>query len=259
MSGVHVGICKCCGKESIYKYKSFVKDYCSHKCSNIEKWKVRPRAAFVSFSCQQCTKQFEVSVSDVRYREKDGKKIKYCSYQCSGAANVKPETHQIVSCETCAKEFKRRADKLMEKNYCCRSCAAASRKTIGTAWGSAPDKAKIRQYMREYWNKNREKLNQEKQVWCKKNRNYRNFIQQQRRAAGSLMFEQWVDLITAAEGKCCVCGSKNSPQIDHIVPISRGGKTELSNLQVLCKFCNTSKGSKNFDLWLTERLQEIRT
>lgn len=23
MSGVHVGICKCCGKESIYKYKSF--------------------------------------------------------------------------------------------------------------------------------------------------------------------------------------------------------------------------------------------
>lgn len=40
-------------------------------------------------------------------------------------------------------------------------------------------------------------------------------------------------------------GSWNTPDkahIDHIVPISKGGNSEPSNLQVLCRTCNLSKG-----------------
>lgn len=47
---------------------------------------------------------------------------------------------------------------------------------------------------------------------------------------------------------CQICG-KYMPdwvglQIDHILPIAKGGKTVPSNLQVLCSRCNGAKGSK---------------
>ncbi len=47
---------------------------------------------------------------------------------------------------------------------------------------------------------------------------------------------------------CQICGKYMPDEvglhIDHIVPISKGGKTVPSNLQVLCDKCNFSKGSK---------------
>ena len=33
-------------------------------------------------------------------------------------------------------------------------------------------------------------------------------------------------------------------EVDHIVPISKGGITSVENLQTLCWRCNRSKGSK---------------
>jgi 5-methylcytosine-specific restriction endonuclease McrA len=33
-------------------------------------------------------------------------------------------------------------------------------------------------------------------------------------------------------------------QIDHIIPVAKGGKSVSSNLRVLCNKCNASKGAK---------------
>ena len=48
--------------------------------------------------------------------------------------------------------------------------------------------------------------------------------------------------------RCRICGRSANDgarlEVDHIIPISKGGKTELSNLQTLCWDCNRGKGSQ---------------
>jgi len=43
---------------------------------------------------------------------------------------------------------------------------------------------------------------------------------------------------------CKNCNSTENITIDHIVPVSKGGKNILSNLQLLCRSCNSKKGAK---------------
>lgn len=43
---------------------------------------------------------------------------------------------------------------------------------------------------------------------------------------------------------CFYCGSDKNLSIDHIKPVKAGGKDILSNLQVLCRSCNSKKGAK---------------
>lgn len=51
--------------------------------------------------------------------------------------------------------------------------------------------------------------------------------------------------------KCVLCGSSPATSIDcklhvdHIVPWSKGGKTEESNLRALCENCNVGRGNKD--------------
>lgn len=48
--------------------------------------------------------------------------------------------------------------------------------------------------------------------------------------------------------KCACCGKKDKSripfQVDHIVPLNKGGKTIQDNLQILCRSCNGAKGDK---------------
>ena len=43
---------------------------------------------------------------------------------------------------------------------------------------------------------------------------------------------------------CQICKTKESLEIDHIHPRSKGGESVELNLQVLCKSCNCKKGAK---------------
>ena len=49
--------------------------------------------------------------------------------------------------------------------------------------------------------------------------------------------------------RCRVCGRSRSEgaqlEVDHIVPVSKGGKTIMSNLQTLCRECNRGKAARS--------------
>jgi 5-methylcytosine-specific restriction endonuclease McrA len=50
--------------------------------------------------------------------------------------------------------------------------------------------------------------------------------------------------------KCAACGMSPAIypfctlEVDHIVPVARGGRSELSNLRTLCSLCNLGKGAR---------------
>lgn len=68
---------------------------------------------------------------------------------------------------------------------------------------------------------------------------------------------------------CAICGRRDDIECDHVVSIRSGGRSEESNLQPLCRTCNSIKGSKrtNEDVraWIErnperfKRSQEFRT
>lgn len=45
-------------------------------------------------------------------------------------------------------------------------------------------------------------------------------------------------------GKCVKCGSQQSLEFDHIIPVSLGGASTAHNVQLLCQPCNRSKGNR---------------
>ena len=43
---------------------------------------------------------------------------------------------------------------------------------------------------------------------------------------------------------CQYCGAHENLSIDHVVPVSKGGKSEFENCLAACKDCNNKKGDK---------------
>jgi len=61
---------------------------------------------------------------------------------------------------------------------------------------------------------------------------------------GSLRYE----VLKRAKGKCELCGVDRkikSLDVDHIIPRSKGGANDISNLQALCFTCNRAKGNRD--------------
>lgn len=54
-----------------------------------------------------------------------------------------------------------------------------------------------------------------------------------------------IELLKKAKHKCQACGSTEKLEVDHILPISKGGDGRIENLQILCRSCNRKKRTRN--------------
>ncbi|MCR4307104.1 MAG: HNH endonuclease [Candidatus Berkelbacteria bacterium] len=81
---------------------------------------------------------------------------------------------------------------------------------------------------------------------------------QERGAEGKFTIEEWELKKKEFGYRCVLCGVTEETllnttgyglSIDHIIPVSRGGTNWVSNLQPLCRGCNSKKGNRLIQLW----------
>ena len=67
---------------------------------------------------------------------------------------------------------------------------------------------------------------------------------------GLISDELRFDVFRRDNYRCKICGSSSDQgvqlHVDHVVPISKGGKSDFDNLQTLCERCNIGKSNKSF-------------
>lgn len=64
---------------------------------------------------------------------------------------------------------------------------------------------------------------------------------------GTIENDDWEALKLKFNGLCACCGKRKKLTKDHVIPISKGGVNDISNIQPLCLSCNDSKGTKIID------------
>lgn len=83
-------------------------------------------------------------------------------------------------------------------------------------------------------------------------------------AGGSYAPEDIMKIRQKLGDKCRYCGAPLSGggEVDHIVPVSRGGVNSADNLTLACRSCNRDKHSKTaeeFISWRIQRGRNVRT
>jgi 5-methylcytosine-specific restriction endonuclease McrA len=75
------------------------------------------------------------------------------------------------------------------------------------------------------------------------------------KAAGTHDAEDVLALYDLQGGRCNGCGRRlpASYHVDHVLPVSRGGSNGPENLQLLCPYCNMSKGAKTMAEWRAQQ------
>jgi 5-methylcytosine-specific restriction endonuclease McrA len=122
-------------------------------------------------------------------------------------------------------------------------------------WIAAAHKAdptKRRDYAAEYYKRKKEDFAKRAALWRECNPEAARALNIKRRAreGGAKGEHKAADikrLFDLQKGRCPVCRSDLSGgyHVDHVLPLARGGSNDPTNIQLLCKTCNLSKGAKD--------------
>lgn len=113
-----------------------------------------------------------------------------------------------------------------------------------------------REYFREKSRKRRannpEKVAASFAVWYKNNpesRIKRGLKYRARKYQNGVFAVSKKEIIKLRSSCCFYCGSTSNIQIDHVIPVSRGGRHSIGNLVSACSKCNQRKNQKFITEW----------
>lgn len=128
----------------------------------------------------------------------------------------------------------------------CRPCHAVYNKQYRDA-----HRAKMNEYSNKYISSEKGKATQKRYRETQKGRDAARMKEHRRRAnlASNGVYEITdKDMRHLLAQPCAHCGAEGQ-HIDHIIPIKRGGRHSIGNLQMLCQRCNSSKHKKTMTEW----------
>lgn len=181
------------------------------------------------------------------------------------------EHSREISRERVKRNYAKRADVMRERNrakyaanpdYYREKSKAYRRRNPGKAYEvikrqRAADPEPHRIAERERKRKNPERFRAEVREWQKSNPDKCRAQIEKRRArkagAGGVFTAADIAAMFVEQNSICAgCGCEihaKAYTVDHKTPLCRGGSNDPSNLQLLCRRCNSSKGAKTMEEW----------
>ena len=126
--------------------------------------------------------------------------------------------------------------------------------------------AKKRLAFKNYYYKNKEKLNKARAIYAKETPIGRaiNLRHQKKRNGVILQYpklstKELADLYFKSDDRCFYCYNKlhGKYEFDHYIPISKNGEHTIKNLRISCKRCNRSKKDKMPDIFFNDVFPRI--
>jgi 5-methylcytosine-specific restriction endonuclease McrA len=128
----------------------------------------------------------------------------------------------------------------------CRSC----RLVVSRLWKER-NRQHCLDYAKEWGDHHPERKQENVRRWKKenpiRNRIHSSLYRHRKNQAGVLTDAMWAEVVAVYGKRCLRCGSRCKLTIDHVVPLTKGGKNTQANVQPLCHKCNCSKGTKTTD------------
>ena len=114
------------------------------------------------------------------------------------------------------------------------------------------DRARSTEKNRRYRELNLEKTKALQKRWWERNPLKIVEYRHRRRAlvkksGGSFSVSEWKELLERYDNKCLACGSTDRLTADHVLPLSKGGRNTIDNIQILCYSCNSRKRTRPTD------------